>query len=293
MDRAAIRWVALKGPVLSSVWYRDPAARVYYDLDILVDPDCLSRAIDAVATEGFTEYNRNWAGFRSLGLGEVPLGDGTVTLDLHWHLLTFEKDRRVFTFPTSDVLDRRVRVSLGSVSAWSLAADDTVCHIVLHAGLAGARLLVHLRDVQVVASSVDWGAALTRMREIGIDRLASATINRVERLFGPLGDEARAPSLHHRAWQATNLGLDVAWSAVNTNQAKPYLSGLLASGRPSVTFTVTESARQVITSVRRHTGLRTLTSPGGPLTWDHDAGGLGERDRFLRDVESGYHPELS
>ena len=128
LDRASIRWVVLKGPVLSSVWYRDPAARVYYDLDILVDPQSLSRAIDALATEGFTEYNRNWAGFRSLGLGEVPLGDGTVTLDLHWHLLTFEKDRRVFAFPTSDVLDRRVEVSLGSVSAWSLAADDTVSH---------------------------------------------------------------------------------------------------------------------------------------------------------------------
>jgi hypothetical protein len=37
----------------------------------------------------------------------------------------------------------------------------------------------------------------------------------------------------------------------------------------------------------RHAGVRTFTSPGGPLDVDVDAGGRAERDRFLAEIERG------
>jgi hypothetical protein len=287
LDAAGIRWLALKGPLLAGIWYRDPAARMYHDLDILVDPAAFAAAIDTLGAGGFVELNRNWCGFRALGMGEVPLADDSVTVDLHWHLLPFARDRRSFSIPTGGVLDRRVAVDLGSVPVWSLADDDMLAHVVLHAGLAGARFLLHLRDVHMVGTRVDTATAAARMRLIGMERLAAATMDRVERLLGPIAAPPMASALHHPAWRTLNGAVDAAWAVINGNTDKPYPSTLLASARATGAATVAEVARQGVTSVRRHTGRRTLTTPGGPLDWEVDAGGGAERDRFLREVEGG------
>ena len=135
---------------------------------------------------GFAEQNRNWTGFRSLGMGEVPLHDGTVSIDLHWHLVTFTVDRACFRFHTDMLLRDRVPIELGSVATHRLSDADTLAHTVLHAGLAGARLLIHQRDVHVVASAVDGTTAARRMGDLGMTRLASATLDRVARTLGPL-----------------------------------------------------------------------------------------------------------
>ena len=89
LDRAGVASLVVKGPVLASEWYGDPAARMYHDLDVLVDRTGFAAAIDALVAVGFAERNRNWTGYRALGMGEVPLDDGTVAVDLHWHLVTF------------------------------------------------------------------------------------------------------------------------------------------------------------------------------------------------------------
>ena len=99
LDGAGIGWVVLKGPVLATRWYRDPAARSYQDLDLLVDPAGLSAAVDALAGVGFAERNRNWAGLRSVGAGEIALVDDRVMIDLHWHVVALERDRRPLRVP--------------------------------------------------------------------------------------------------------------------------------------------------------------------------------------------------
>jgi len=284
-ERAGIPWVVLKGPLLAALWYRDATARRYYDLDVLVDPACFAAAVEALAAEGFDECNYNWTGFRALGMGEVPLTDGQITLDLHWHVLPFEKDRRAFAFRTADILRRRLPVTFETTPAWAPADDDLVSHVTLHAALAGARRLVHLRDIQVVASAVDWAAGVERMRAIGMDRPASAAIDRVEQLLGPLGAGRRAPALGHPGWRALNSTVDAAWRL--TTEAKPFPSVLMAAGRESWRATVGETGRQLATAARRRVGLRTLTTEGGPLSWTRHAGGSAERDRYFHDVEAG------
>src|SRR5262249_43533498 len=48
LARVGLDAVVVKGPVLAAAWYRDPAARIYHDLDLLVDPTGFSAAIDAL-----------------------------------------------------------------------------------------------------------------------------------------------------------------------------------------------------------------------------------------------------
>lgn len=285
LDRAGVATVVVKGPVLAALWYGDPSARRYHDLDVLVGPAEFAAAIDALAAVGFVETNRNWTGYRSLGMGEVPLHDGTVSIDLHWHLVTFARDRRSFRVRTAELLEGRVPIELGSVPAHRLGDEDTLAHTVLHAGLAGARLLIHQRDVHVVASAVDARAASRRIDELRLTRLASATLSRVQRTLGPLDPSfsaVRAP-----LWEVANGAVDRAWAATRPDAPNVFPSALLSAGRPTGAATIESLGVQLGRAARRRLGLRTFTSRGGPLDVELDAGGRTERDRFLADVERG------
>jgi hypothetical protein len=285
LDRAGLAALVVKGPVLAAGWYGDPASRRYHDLDVLVDPVGFAAAIDALVGAGFAEQNRNWAGYRSLGMGEVPLDDGTVSIDLHWHLVTFAADRTSFGFHTAALLEARRPIRLGSVSTHRLSDEDTLAHTVLHAGLAGARLLIHQRDVHVVASAVDTATAARRMDELGMARLASATLDRVRRTLGPLDpslESVRAP-----VWQGVNGAIDRAWAVAAPRARNAFPSAVLSAGRSTVAGTVRALRVQTVRAAGRRMGLPTFTSPGGALDVDLDAGGPRERDRFLADVEHG------
>jgi hypothetical protein len=285
LEPAGIAVLVVKGPVLASVWYGDPAARMYHDLDLLVPPAAFGSAIAALEAAGFAERNRNWTGYRALGMGEVPMEDGTVALDLHWHLVTFASDRPSFGFHTEDLLARRLPVELGPVVAHRLADDDTVAHTVLHAGLAGARLLIHQRDVQVVSARVERRAAARRLNEFGVGRLGSATLARVDHTLG--GDDALARALGAPLWRAVNAAVDDVWARAAPDATNPFPSALLSSGRPTAAATTRAFGVQLARAAGRRLGVRTFTSRGGPLDVDVDAGGRADRDRFVAEVERG------
>jgi hypothetical protein len=285
LDRSGLPALVVKGPVLAAGWYADPAARDYHDLDILVDPAGFTAAIDALVAAGFAEQNRNWTGYRRLGMGEVPLYDGTVSIDLHWHLVTFATDRPSFGFHTAPLLRDRVPIELGSAATHRLSDADTLAHTVLHAGLAGARLLIHQRDVHVVASAVDPAAGARRLQELGMTRLAGATLDRVVRTLGPL--EVARDATGAPAWRRANTAVDWAWRTALPEARNPFPSALLSAGRPTAGATARALTRQLGRATGRHLRLRTFTSPGGPLDVDLDAGGPAERARFLADIESG------
>jgi hypothetical protein len=86
-EDAGVAALLLKGPVLARVLYKPGEERMYYDIDILVEPVALERARLAL---------REW-GFMSLqeGLGVEDVGGalhaeewaaGAVAVDLHWRL---------------------------------------------------------------------------------------------------------------------------------------------------------------------------------------------------------------
>jgi hypothetical protein len=288
LDGAGIGWAIVKGPVLATRWYGDPAGREYYDLDLLVAPGAFAAAIHALEDAGIGHANRNWSGFRALGMGEVPLVDEDVTIDLHWHLVTFARDRRVLRLPTDELLSRRVPVQLGSVDASTLADDDSLAHVSLHAGLAGARLLVHLCDVRAIATQLDWKAAVARLRDLGLDGVTAAVFERTGRVLGRPGPDELA-LLGEGGWTRANAMVDRIWARYVPQARNPLPAFLIAATRPTMAATAREVVANTVTSLRRRVGLATSTSPGGPLDLDLDRGGPAERDRFVREVEAGVY----
>jgi hypothetical protein len=288
LDRAGIGWVVLKGPALATRWYRDPAARSYQDLDLLVDPAGLAAAVDALAGVGFAERSRNWAGLRSVGAGEIALVDERIMIDLHWHVVALERDRRPLRFRTADLLQRRRPLELGSVPAFSLDDADMLGHAVLHAQLNGAHLLLHLRDAHLVAGGVDWPSAARRLTERRVDRAAAAILARAERVLGPAGagGTALAPTLGHPGWRGLNRAADAAWAEL-PGVPNPFPSALVIASRPTALATAGEVLVRSGGAIRARLGRPTVTRSGGPLDPDVDGGGRAERARYFRDVEQG------
>ena len=81
-------WMAIKGPVLVEVGYVDTGARLYEDLDLVVHPAELGRAMTLIEQSGGWASDLNWPLATRLGRVEVPmLLPAGMPVDLHWHLL--------------------------------------------------------------------------------------------------------------------------------------------------------------------------------------------------------------
>lgn len=288
LDGAGIRWIVVKGPALAARWALGATARGYHDLDLLVDPGSLHKAVETLRAAGFEHRNRNWEGFRERGVGEVPLDDGAVVIDLHWHLLGLAEQRRAVHLPTSQMLDRSVPIQLGRVSARTLDDADTLVHLGVHHAFAGARYLVQLMDLHLMAREVDRDVVLSRLHAAGATRLVGTALDRAERLFGPVGlDFVAAEIVRDPVWLGLNRAVDRAWALTRPGASTPFPGALIATGRADRGATARAIAASVVSSLRSRVGATTVVSKGGPLDWEVDAGGRVAYEQFLDEVSSG------
>lgn len=206
-----IDWVVAKGPALSSGWYADAGSRAYTDIDLLVRPSDFGRALDRLYGLGYTDLATNWRGFRVHRVAEVPLERGDSTVDLHWDLVGLGRHRRDLRLLTDEVIDRSVVIEVGGASVRTPAAEDTLLHLCVHAGLAGARRLLHLADVDVVVrrADLDWTAFVARARAAGAAALALAVLQRaVAALDTPVPGHVLDALAPHRGLRPVLRGLD-------------------------------------------------------------------------------------
>ena len=290
LDGASVPWVVVKGPALAARWGAAAAVRPYDDLDLLVAPGSFETAVEAIRDAGFSHRNRNWDGFRRMGVGELPLDDGNVVVDLHWSLLGLGRHRRDLDLSADRLVARRVEVSLGGRGVPTLDDEDTLVHLCCHAALAGAQLLSQLVDVHLVARTVDPDRLRVRLDEAGATRLAAVVLARSERVFGPatafgppLADRIAAPA----GWSAVNRVVDRTWPTVARASWTPFPGSLVRAGRRSVPATARAVATELAASARAHLGLRTEVTEGGPLDWSCERGGASSYRRYLDEVASG------
>ena len=64
LDAAAVPWAVVKGPVLSEFVYSRSDLRDYIDLDVVVAPEGLGLAYDALEAIGFILRERSWRHLR-------------------------------------------------------------------------------------------------------------------------------------------------------------------------------------------------------------------------------------
>ncbi|MDB4947873.1 MAG: hypothetical protein JWM27_522 [Gemmatimonadetes bacterium] len=131
---AGIGAAAYKGPALAAVAYGDLAMRTLSDLDVLVAPADVPRAMEVLAAHGFAAEHewtpRQERAFRRVD-GDYPLWSarGDVLVEVHAHVSSLRFGVRL---GTAELLARARPVRVGGAEVPAPAPDDLLLALALH-----------------------------------------------------------------------------------------------------------------------------------------------------------------
>jgi hypothetical protein len=188
LRRAGIRCIPLKGPVLTAASYGKLGRRDFDDLDLLVAPADVTRAVTMLATLGYVGWDipERWLATHLNTESEHNLicKDRGVTLDLHWAI-----GRKYFTMPLDfeELWSRTVRTRLIGSEVPDLSPEDTVLFLCYHGGKHLFGRLTWVCDVAATIGAhpnLDWDAVLTRATQMGARRLLLLGLCLAQNLLG-------------------------------------------------------------------------------------------------------------
>lgn len=155
--------IALKGAWLSAHAYTNPALRPMRDIDLLVAPEVVIPAFEALLEAGYVQ-----AGPADMSRADIVRIDkhlppliaprGTV-IELHQRL--WERDGRLdHASPLADEAERRHRAMIGADGLRYLAPQDLLAHLIVHAVYShrldcGPLILADI-DLLLRAAPIDW-----------------------------------------------------------------------------------------------------------------------------------------
>jgi hypothetical protein len=162
LQAAGIAYALVKGPIIALAY---PAAdRSFIDVDVLVPPRSMHETITALEGMGAAVLDGlSWP--RDDGIGEIPLGlPNGVAIDLHADLVHHRAVRRSFDWPAQTLLERAACVELCGAEVMTLATEDHVIYVALHAMLSGGHLLGWVADLDAMVRrwSPDWETLIKR-----------------------------------------------------------------------------------------------------------------------------------
>jgi hypothetical protein len=171
-ERAGIPAIPYKGPVLSQVLYGDATRREFSDLDVIVKPVDVGRAIEVLRQIGYTPEFPASATEQQALVGSTTEyfrrfdrahRAGQLVLELHWRIPA--------TFPIGDDFwSRAIPVRFQGVDTRHFAPEDLLLVLCVHGFKHGWSQLKWICDVGELLESdrgVDWKAALERAAELG------------------------------------------------------------------------------------------------------------------------------
>lgn len=180
---AGIEWLVFKGPVLSDVIYQRPRSRDYSDLDVLVRPDEIERAVEVLTHNGAENPpSEHPSMMRRLGRGELSLllHNGTL-LDLHWDVINKAELRSRFSISADHLFADSRQVQLDGLAVRTFGEIDTILHLALHGCISGADKLRQLLDLQqaLKRSRPSVPSLLRRAESFGLELMLRLMVNRV------------------------------------------------------------------------------------------------------------------
>lgn len=207
---AGIRMILLKGPALAAWLYADGTARVYGDVDLLVDTGKVARAERELRAMGFRPGQPGWRGVSRAWERATDAG----CVDLHTSLFGAEAEpEQVWRALSATTGSLRV----AGVEVETLTRPALMVHVALHAAQHGAEGGKPLRDLEralAIASEREWSDAARlagRLDAAPAFALGLRLHPRGARLAGRLGlpdERPVAAALHARGARPLVLGLE-------------------------------------------------------------------------------------
>lgn len=144
-----IKWMALKGPVLSQYLYDDPAERTSKDLDILISVTDLDRVLDTLTANGYvilTYWNtpkQKKALINYYHHLELLHPNGEIIVELHWKLHKYSR----IEFNLLQELKCSKRVKIGDVDYPIFQTEMLLYYLSIHGLQHGFFRLQWLHDI--------------------------------------------------------------------------------------------------------------------------------------------------
>jgi hypothetical protein len=187
LGRAGIRSVALKGPVLAAL--TNAKCRHYGDLDMLIDPRDLERALIILQETGASLFpHGGWKHFHDHEHAQLPvLLPHNIALDLHWHLCSLPHMRESFRVASAtELLGRSRTLSTAMGELHVLDATDMLIHTAGHAAWSGGDRLGWFVDTDAVVRSteIDWDEVVRRVQLWRLDALVGNVLTQTRALVG-------------------------------------------------------------------------------------------------------------
>lgn len=154
LDHASIPNLNLKGPALSQQLYGGPAARMFVDIDVFVQPEDFAGAVKVATKLGYrTESHSDWSldqvkiatrAFHAHDVAFRPAGDG-LRLELHW---------RAFGHTFYDHGEAALLAALRQNDS-ALLTVSSATQVLVHGAIHGYRRLGWLRDAAALCTTLD------------------------------------------------------------------------------------------------------------------------------------------
>jgi hypothetical protein len=179
--------IAQKGPALAHLLYGDSAMREFGDLDLLVRPADVPKAVDALIALGYEKKLQLSPRQEKAYLGsgyEYVFGRGEERnlIELQWNLLP-----RFYAVDVNidDLFSRSQQHDFDSCRARVLCLEDQLIFLCVHAAKHQWAQLGMVRDIAAIAPfDLDWAFVVHEARRLGILRIVLVSILLAQALLG-------------------------------------------------------------------------------------------------------------
>ena len=235
LQAADIPVIPLKGACLAEAVYGNLALRQIGDVDLLVKPADLIKALTCLRTFGYAaKHSFETESERQVSQHMPQLSKrGGVTLELHWTIVNPRIDSRFEDSDLDQVWSRATPIRIDGVQALMLSPMDLLWHLCLHASVQHRFDGIGLRgfwDMALVirryGNEIDWEQFTRRVNQWGVANGVYLALRLAEEWTGVViptpvmrslmpatPDDATIGWVRHKIWNETS-------SAVKSNVAR-------------------------------------------------------------------------
>jgi hypothetical protein len=177
MRAGGIPVIPLKGAFLAESVYGDIALRPMADLDLLVKPADLPRAIDTLRQLGYRSEQPFDPVAQQSGFQDMPpmRRPGGAMVELHWTLVTPLCGARIDERELAGLWERSVPATIAGAPSRALAPEDLLLHLCMHASVhhrfadVGLKAFVDVAEVvRHYGERLDWHGVSGRANHWGV-----------------------------------------------------------------------------------------------------------------------------
>jgi hypothetical protein len=187
-QRQGIAAIVLKGVYLAQAVYRDPAARVMSDVDLLVKAEARGQVAALFGALGYSQVQSATDAPTHLHHDRYRRAGHSAEFEVHWALISRDDP---FHIDLNGLWERAAGVSIAGVPVCVLAVEDTLLHLCVHMTYQhvfdrfSLRCLCDVqRAIRNYGERIDWDAVCARAAEWGCERNVHLALLAAHRLLG-------------------------------------------------------------------------------------------------------------